>query len=383
MPLLLPLDLPSSQTLPIHLNGSLGANRAQGSGKQISAETDLEAIRLWLSEYEDSPHTYRSYRKEVSRLLIWSIRVLGKPVSSLTREDLLVYESFLVVPPSEWTNPEQTRRGKDRRLFDGPLSPRSQRQAMRILSGFFGYLVEAGYLAGNPLALRRRRNRDNASRKRVIERYLDQALWQSVLCFIETLPKESRRDREHYERVRWLFRLLYGTALRVSEVAVARSSDLVLRREKWWLQVIGKGGVVGDIPVSAKLLADLTRYRRFNGLSDIPETGENTPLILSIKGRANRSVTPAAIFLMVKEVFRRAADDLADEDPAAAERLRRASPHWIRHTSATHQADAGNDLRFIQKNLRHASIETTSIYLHAEDDLRHDMTTKRETAITH
>lgn len=33
------------------------------------------------------------------------------------------------------------------------------------------------------------------------------------------------------------------------------------------------------------------------------------------------------------------------------------------------------DIRFIQKNLRHASIETVSIYLHAEDDLRHEKTT--------
>lgn len=46
-----------------------------------------------------------------------------------------------------------------------------------------------------------------------------------------------------------------------------------------------------------------------------------------------------------------------------------------RHTAATHQADAGNDLRFIQKNLRHASLETTAIYLHADDDRRHEATT--------
>jgi integrase/recombinase XerC len=55
--------------------------------------------------------------------------------------------------------------------------------------------------------------------------------------------------------------------------------------------------------------------------------------------------------------------------------LRRASTHWQRHTAATQQADAGNDIRFIQKNLRHASIETTAIYLHAEDDRRHSQTT--------
>jgi integrase/recombinase XerC len=62
-------------------------------------------------------------------------------------------------------------------------------------------------------------------------------------------------------------------------------------------------------------------------------------------------------------------------DPVGADKLRRASTHWLRHTAATHQADAGNDLRFIQKNLRHASLETTAIYLHADDDRRHAATT--------
>ena len=87
------------------------------------------------------------------------------------------------------------------------------------------------------------------------------------------------------------------------------------------------------------------------------------------------AVLQTAIYLVVKEVFRRAAAALDASDPVGAATLRRASTHWLRHTSATHQADAGNDIRFIQKNLRHASIETTAIYLHAEDDQRHAATT--------
>ncbi len=369
-------DLLPSQVLPRHLDGSQGTNRAQESpSKQISATTDLEAIRLWLAEYEDSPHTLRSYRKEVTRLLLWATGVLGKPISSLTREDLLAYEAFLASPAPEWINPAQPRHGKDRRLFDGPLSPRSIRQAMGILSGLFSYLVEAGYLAGNPLALRRRRNRDKNHRRMSVERYLDQELWQFVLGFIETLPQASQRDCQHFERVRWLFRLLYGTALRVSEVAAAKSSDLVLRRGKWWLQVVGKGDIGGDVPIGTELLVDLSRYRQFNGLSALPDAGETTPLILPITGRTDHLLTPTAVYLIVKEVFRRAAEAMGKSSLTTADRLRRASPHWLRHTSATHQADAGNDIRFIQKNLRHASIETTAIYLHAEDDLRHEKTT--------
>jgi len=75
-------------------------------------------------------------------------------------------------------------------------------------------------------------------------------------------------------------------------------------------------------------------------------------------------------------VDHRAADALETTNPAGVATLRRASTHWLRHSAASHQADAGTDLRFIQKNLRHASIETTGIYLHAEDDQRHTQTTR-------
>ena len=357
------------------LDGSDGSNRARGGIRQIAADTDVDAIRLWLAEYATSPHTLRNYRKEALRLLVWASQGLGKPLSSLNREDLLAYEDFLANPSGQWTDPALPRRGGGRRLFDGPLSPRSVRQAMGILSGLFGYLVAAGYLAGNPLALRRRRGNSKSARRVAVERYLDHALWQSVLDFIETLPQATHREQQHYERVRWLFRLLYGASLRASEVAQAKSSDLAQRRGKWWLNVIGKGAVEGDVPMSDELIADLARYRQFHGLPALPMTLENTPLVMSVAGRTDKFLTPTSIYLVVKEVFRRAAVALDAVNPAGAATLHRASTHWLRHTSATHQADAGNDIRFIQKNLRHASIETTAIYLHAEDDQRHMQTT--------
>lgn len=369
------IDLPA---VPARLDGRQGTNRAVGARRQIAADTDIEAVRAWLAEYADSPHTLRAYRKEVVRLMFWAGQTLGKPLSSLTREDLLLYEVFLARPTGDWADPARPRKGGGRRLFEGPLSPASIRHALGILSGLFGYLTAAGYLAGNPLALRRRKSRKGRGTRPGQERYLDQALWARLLAFIETLPADTARERQHHERARWLFRLLYGTALRASEVAQARTRDLIQRRGRWWLRVSGKGGVVGEVPVSDGLIADLGRYRRFYGLSETPGADEtDIPLVLPVAGATGRSLTPAAVYLVVKEVMRRAAAAIETDDPAGAAILRRASPHWLRHTAASHQADAGTDLRFIQKNLRHASLDTTSIYLHAEDDERHRRTTER------
>jgi integrase/recombinase XerC len=174
--------------LPTVLDGSLGTNRANGRHRQIAADTDVEAVRLWLAEYSASPHTLRSYRKEAVRLLLWATQSLGKPLSSLTREDFLLYERFLAAPTGDWADPERPRRGRTRRLFEGPLSERSQHQALGILSGLMTYLVSAGYLAGNPLALRRGRT-TSARRSRRVERYLDHALWDHVLVSVEQWPR--------------------------------------------------------------------------------------------------------------------------------------------------------------------------------------------------
>ncbi len=360
--------------IPELLDGREGSNRSRSGRCQLNATSDIEAVSAWLAEYAEAAHTLRSYRKEVERLLLWATRSRGKALSSLTREDLLAYEAFLSDPGDEWLSPALPRHGSNRRLFERALAHGSVRHAMGIVSGLFGYLVAAGYLAGNPLALRRRRKAGRKPAK--VERYLDHATWQFVLDFVERWPRETIRQRQHFERVRWLLRFLHGTGLRASEAAKACAADLMFRRGNWWLRVLGKGGVEGDVPVGTELMQAYARYREFCGLPAVISPNDASPLVMSIAGNHDACLTPTAIYLIVKDVFLRAADARDADDPAAAAVLRRASTHWLRHTAATHQADAGTDLRFIQKNLRHASLETTALYLHAEDDRRHQATTQ-------
>ena len=53
-----------------------------------------------------------------------------------------------------------------------------------------------------------------------------------------------------------------------------------------------------------------------------------------------------------------------------AGKLQRATPHWTRHTHATHLLEGGAKLTTVRDNLRHALLATTSMYLHTDDAIR-------------
>ncbi len=359
--------------IPVDLDGRDGINRAPaGTIKQIAAEDDLGAVSCWLAEFHDSPHTFRNYRKEVERLLLWAFHERGKPLSSLVREDLLRYEAFLQDPQprDRWCGPRVARQEEGWRPFEGPLSQASRRQALVILNSLFAYLVAAGYLASNPISLIRRRNRMAKPDTTTVERFLDQDLWTHLLCFIDGMARETQGQRTRQERIRYLFSLLYLLGPRVSEVASHTMGSFVERRGRWWWVVLGKGDKEAAIPVNQEMLAALERYRLFLGLPALPSPDETTPLLPSISG--TRPVTANMVYRIVKDVLARAADAIHAEDARRADKLRKASTHWLRHTAITHQADAGIELRYLNRSARHAKLETTAIYLHADDDAWHE-----------
>lgn len=373
--------------LPPALSGASGSNRAPATGAQIAAADDLAAVTAWLARYADSQATLLAYRREVERLILWAVLQLGKPLSSLTHEDLLAYERFLAnpQPAARWvlagSKKKLARSHAAWRPFAGPLSPTSVRHAMVVLNACFAWLTEAGYLAGNPLSLARRRR---ASSKPRITRYLSHDLWEAVKETVEAMPAGTERERLHAARCRWLCTVLYLGGLRASEVTGTTMGAFFSRRdtrgiERWWMEVNGKGNKDRLVPATDELMAELARYRAVHGLPPRPLAGETCPLVLPVIGR-EKALSRGALHLIVKEVFNLTAERLRGrglEGEALAAVVVQASAHWLRHTAGSHMADQKVDLRHVRDTFGHSSIATTSGYLHTEDDARHEAIQER------
>ena len=367
--------------LPKTLDGSTGSNKSNANN-QLNTHYDINAVKIWLSRVEDSPQTYRSYRKEIERLILWSVIEKHKPLSSIDAQDLSEYLVFITNPQPQqyWCGGiKQPRHSKKWRPFNKGLSLASQKQTVTILNTAFNFFVDTGYLTHNPFNLinKRKYQTISATNKSKINRFLEKDLWDNLWDYIETLPQDRPVKKARYERIRFLFSLLYLQAPRVNEIATHKMNSFSIFKNKWWWHVTGKGNKQARVPVPPDMLTALKRYRTFLGLTPLPSIDDIIPLIPHLHD-TDQAISADMIYRIVKSVFHQAANEIAITAPSHAEKLRHASTHWIRHTSLTHQADAGIDIRYLQANARHSSIETTKRYLHKEEDEWHNTVAKHK-----
>lgn len=351
-------------------DGSQGENRHPDSGR-TSAANDHEAVQVWLKRFDSSPHTQTSYRKEIERLYLWAIN-RGMALSDLKLEDLEEYKQFICdpQPEQEWCGPAIARTEDGWKPFIGKLSPSSRNQSLTILNTCFGFLTQMGYLKYNPLKLLFKRDlRQQINKSGKIDRYLEHDLWNYLWDFIKKYQPKNDKDAMAHQRRLFLFSMLYLLAPRLSEVAKHTMSSFMEERGKWWWEVTGKGNKTAKIPVPKGMLESLKSYRSFLGLNPLPSPGETQPLISALDG--DKALSSKMIYLIVKETLAEAAVELESRSPHKAEKLKNASTHWFRHTSITHQADLGVDIRHLQASARHASITTTQRYMHEEEDTWH------------
>src|SRR5205823_7971564 len=145
-------------------------------------------------------------------------------------------------------------------------------------------------------------------------------------------------------RDRAMLEVFYAGALRVSEIIGVKIEDLKL--ELGYVLVRGKGDKERIVPLGNSAQDALIEYMEY--ARPILAKGEISPLLFL--GRRSSKLTRQRVWQIVRA--------------ASAGTARKASPHMLRHSCATHMVENGADLRTVQTILGHADISTTQVYTH-------------------
>jgi integrase len=163
--------------------------------------------------------------------------------------------------------------------------------------------------------------------------------------------RKSRGQPDRTKRI-WLVRhmvvlLALSSGLRVSELAALCIGDLFLVGTEHYLIVRnGKGGKRRDVYLDKRLTRQLVQFIKRKEKWQDP-TSLDAPLF---SGRGGNHYTTTALNLSFKQALK------------AAKLPNHYSIHSCRHTYATMLLAKTNNIRFVQKQLGHASINMTAHY---------------------
>lgn len=142
-------------------------------------------------------------------------------------------------------------------------------------------------------------------------------------------------------RDRTLLQTAYACGLRIGELVHLQVTDIDSARMLVMVRA-GKGRKDRQAPLSERLLVTL----RCHWLSH-----RSRPWLFPGQ-TAERPLDPSSVQRMFRIALRRAGI------------AKRATPHTLRHSFATHLLEAGVDLATVQRLLGHGSLSTTAHYLH-------------------
>ncbi len=173
-------------------------------------------------------------------------------------------------------------------------------------------------------------------------RVLDLIEVEKLLQQPDTASRTGIRDRAILE-------FLYATGVRVSELVSLKSRDIYWDDE--FVRVFGKGQKERLVPVGKVALSWLREYLHEvrPALAGLGLGGDFVFL-----NRFGKKLSRQTIWIMIQKYLH------------AAGITKKAGPHTLRHSFATHLVEGGADLRAVQEMLGHADIAVTQIYTHLD-----------------
>ena len=379
------------------------------------AINDFKVVISFLSVYNGNNATFESYRRELERLMQWSLLISKKSILELSREDIEAYIKFCMKPPREWIGKKQVARylekggirkpnpawrpfivkvskadfknGEKPKLSGYEMSQSSIRALFSVLGSFFDYCLLEEKIQRNPISLIRQKNRylqKQQKQQKIIRLSEDQ--WSTCLKIANKMAKKN----DAHKRTLFIITAMYLMYLRISEFASSerwtpsmnhfyRDSD-----KQWWFKVLGKGNKLRTIAVSDDMLKTLSEYRKSLALSPLPSPVDHSALIPKIKGvgaiestRQIRRLIQSCFDDAIIELRKNKMNDEADS-------LETATVHWLRHTGISDDVNKRNrPIMHVRDDAGHASIVTTEMYSDVELKDRHSSAKHKTVNIKH
>lgn len=279
----------------------------------ISPDDALSQFSEFLRhEKRYSPHTLSNYKRDIQSFFTFIRREKDVELADVTKRICRLYLQHLVDEKS-W-------------------SPRTLARQISALRSFWNYLAAVQYVTENPWS--------------GIPLPKQSSLLPSVLFYDEmtTFLDTIDLSKPFGCRDRAICELLYGSGLRVSELARLNRSDVDL--EDMECRVTGKGQKERIVLFGQDAQYFLHRY--LTGRDDT-----DTALFVN---RFGRRLSVRSIQKMVKSTAQLAFPGKI------------VTPHTLRHSFATALLNGGADLRVIQDLLGHSDLSTTQIYTHLSQE---------------
>lgn len=219
-------------------------------------------------------------------------------------------------------------------LLEGEQAPATVRRKVSALKSWFKYWQREGVVLVNPMSqvsLPKLPKRLPVVVPGATMNGLAQEQWWS--------------DDFRGWRDRLVLELLYHTGMRRGELLALTVAGVDLPQQQ--LRVLGKGNKERIIPFGAALGTLLERYLEQRNAQFGPAVP--AALILTNKGQA---------------AYARLIHHIVQHYLGLAGVTEQRSPHVLRHSFATHLADAGAPLQAIKELLGHANLAATQIYTH-------------------
>lgn len=286
-------------------------------------------------ERGSSPNTVAAYKNDLTQLLEY--------FSGLSQDEDGHRDSpNQSAPPSHWSQVEP-------RLLSGYIENMHERGysmttvARKIASAksFFNYLMEESEIAQDPT--------EQLFTPKV-GRSLPKAL--SIDELERLLDAPGKANTPDAQRDTAMLELLYATGLRVAELVGLDLRNVNLAEK--WVRCLGKGSKERVVPLHNKAADVVAIYVREGRPKLLRRNGkDHTALFVNQRGAR---LTRQGFWLILKRYAK------------TAKLSSSTTPHTLRHSFATHLLSRGASLRYVQELLGHASISTTQVYTHLNND---------------